>query len=64
MVIFVLWIAFIPLEQKINLNLLKFCKHEDFCGVVMPSEKEIILEFNQCMKSDKMSYIIYADIDL
>ena len=30
----------------------------------MPSEKEIILEFNQCMKSDKMSYIIYADIDL
>ena len=63
MVIFVLWIAFIPLEQKINLNLLKFCKHEDFCGVVMPSEKEIILEFNQYMKSDKMSYIIYADIE-
>ena len=30
----------------------------------MPSEKEIILEFNQYMKSDKMSYIIYADIDL
>ena len=63
MVIFVLWIVFIPLEQKINLNLLKLCKNEDFCGVVMPSEKEIILEFNQYMKSHKMSYIIYADIE-
>ena len=29
----------------------------------MPSEKEIILEFNQYMKSHKMSYIIYADIE-
>ena len=46
-----------------NLNLLKLCKNEDFCEVVMPSEKEIILEFNQYMKSDKMSCIIYADIE-
>ena len=29
----------------------------------MPSEKENILEFNQYMKSDKMAYIIYADIE-
>ena len=29
----------------------------------MPSEKDIILEFNQYMKSDKMPYIIYADIE-
>ena len=28
----------------------------------MPSEKDNILEFNQYMRSDKMSYIIYADI--
>ena len=28
----------------------------------MPSEKDI-LEFNQQMKSDKMPYIIYADIE-
>ena len=28
----------------------------------MPSEKYNILEFNQYMNSDKMSYIIYADI--
>ena len=29
----------------------------------MPSEKDIILEFNQYMKSHKLSYIIYADIE-
>ena len=29
----------------------------------MTSEKNNILEFNQYMKSDKMSYIIYADIE-
>ena len=28
----------------------------------MPSEKDKILEFNQYMKSDKMSCIIYAEI--
>ena len=41
----------------------KVCKHKDFCGIVMPSEKDKILEFNQYMKSDKMPYIIYADIE-
>ena len=29
----------------------------------MPSEKNNILEFNQHMKSDKMTYIIYADTE-
>ena len=29
----------------------------------MSSEKHKILEFNQCMKSDKMPYIIYSDIE-
>ena len=29
----------------------------------MPSEKDNILEFNQYMESDKMPYIIYADIE-
>ena len=29
----------------------------------MPSEKDNILEFNQYMKSDKMPYIIYSDIE-
>ena len=29
----------------------------------MPSEKDNILEFKQYMKSDKVPYIIYADIE-
>ena len=29
----------------------------------MPLENNNILEFNQNMKSDKMPYIIYADIE-
>ena len=41
----------------------KVCKNKDFCGNVMPSEKVNILEFNQYMKSDKMLYIDYADIE-
>ena len=49
MVTLTAWIAFILLEQKIK-NL-------------MPSEKDGILEFNQYMKSDKMPYIIYADME-
>ena len=35
----------------------------DFFGIVMPSEKDNILEFNQYMKSDKTRYIVYGDIE-
>ena len=38
-------------------------KKKDFCGIVILSEKDNILEFNQYIKSDKMLYIIYADIE-
>ena len=41
----------------------KICENKDFCGIAMPSEKDNILELNQYMKSDKMPYIIYADIE-
>ena len=41
----------------------KVCKNKDFGGIVMPSEKDKILEFNQYMKSNKMLYIIYADME-
>ena len=41
----------------------KVYKNKDFCGIVMPIEKKKILEFNQYMKSDKMPYIIYADLE-
>ena len=36
----------------------KTCKNNYFCGIVMPTEKN-----NQFMKSDKMPYIIYADLE-
>ena len=41
----------------------KVCKNKDFYGMVMPSEINNMLELNQYMKSDKMPYIIYADIE-
>ena len=41
----------------------KLCKNKNFCGIAMPSEKDRVLEFNQYMKSDKMPYIIYADLE-
>ena len=50
-------------ENKLKCNE-KVCKNNDFCGIVMSSEKGNILEFNQHLKSDKMPYIIYADINL
>ena len=37
----------------------KVCKTKEFCGIVIPSEKDNILEFNQYKKS----YIIHADIE-
>ena len=36
---------------------------KDFCGIVIPSEKNNTLEFNQYIKSYKMPYIIYVDIE-
>ena len=41
----------------------KICKNKDFCRIVIPSEKNNVLEINQYMKSDKMPCIIYADIE-
>ena len=41
----------------------KLCKNKDFCRILMPSEKDKILEFNQYIKSDKMPYIVYADME-
>ena len=41
----------------------KHVQIKDFFGIVMPSEKDNILEFNQYMKSDKTRYIVYGDIE-
>ena len=50
-------------ENKLLKSHEKVCKNRIFCGIVLQLEKNNILEFNQCMKSSKMSYIIYADIE-
>ena len=48
MVIFITWIAFIAPHCFRTKNQLKshekLCKNKDFCGIVMPTEKENILE--------------------
>ena len=41
----------------------KICENKDFCGIVMLSESDNILEFNQHMTSNKMSYIIYSGLE-
>ena len=41
----------------------KYVKNIDFCGIVMASEKDKIVEFKHYIKSDKMPCIIYADIE-
>ena len=40
MVTFIVWIVFIRLEQKIQLEPhKKVCENKDFCNIVMPSEE-------------------------
>ena len=64
MVIFIIWIVFILLEQKKDLNFIKefVKKKEDFYNIVMPSEDINTLEINQNQKSNKASFIIKADL--
>ena len=61
--IFFACIVFIPLEQDKLKSHEKVCKNKDFCGNVMPSEMGKILEFKHYSKSNKMPYIIHADIE-
>ena len=39
----------------------KYLKIKIFCGIVMSSEMDNILKFDQCMNPYKIPYIIYAD---
>ena len=41
----------------------ELCKKKDFCNVLISSEDSKILEFDQCQKSDKSPFIIYADLE-
>ena len=55
-------IVFILLEQKTQMSW-RSMYNKDFCGTVMPSKKDKMVEFSQYIKSDKMPYTIYADIE-
>ena len=41
----------------------KVCENKHFCNVTSPSEDTKILEFNQYQKSDKATFIVYADLE-
>ena len=41
----------------------KVSENKDFCGIVLLSPKHNILQFNQYMKSDKIPYIVYTDLE-
>ena len=55
MVIFIVSIAYIPIEEKKLESYKKVSENNDFCNVIMSSEDDKILEFNQYQKSDKES---------
>ena len=60
--IFIVWIAFILLQDKTNVELKKLCENKDFCNTAMPSEDAKIGKFNHYKKVDKEPFIIYADL--
>ena len=60
----IVWVVFIPLKQKTNLNCIKKVhENKDFCNVFMPSQDTKILGFNQYKIFDKTPFIIYADLE-
>ena len=56
------WLHSFRTENKLK-SQENVCKNKDFCGIVMPSKYDNILGFNQYMKSDKVPYIVNADIE-
>ena len=51
------------LENKNKLESHKrVCENKDFCNVIMGSEDNKILEFNQRKNSDKAPFFIYANL--
>ena len=53
---------FFATEKKNELHK-KVCENEHFCNVIMPSEDNKLLQFNQYQKSDKAPVIISADLE-
>ena len=56
MVMFIVWIVFIPLEQKKIKSHKNICENKSFCNVIMPFEGTEILEYNLSQKSDKAAF--------
>ena len=55
-------ICFHSLRIKSKLELhKKVCQNKDFCNLIIPSEDNKTLEFNQYQETDKVSIFIYAD---
>ena len=50
------------IEKKLESHL-KVYEDKDFSNVIMSSEDNKMLEFNQYQKSDKTSFIIYAHLE-
>ena len=64
MVIFIVWIVFILLEKKQELESHKrVCENKDFCNESMSPEDTKMIEFNQFQKSDRAPFIIYTDLE-
>ena len=55
------WLHSFKTENKVKSHK-KVCKNEDFCGIVLPSQKDNILNLNQYMKSNKTPCIVYVDL--
>ena len=51
-----------PTENKCESHK-KLCENKDYCNVIMSSEDNKRLEFNQYQKSGKVPVIIYADLE-
>ena len=52
-------IDLVPLQQKINMNIIKMYVKSN---IFEDNEDTKILEFNQYQKSDEAPFIIYADL--
>ena len=50
-------------EKKKHESHKRVYENKNFCNIIMSSEDIKILEFNQYQKSDKVSFIIYADLE-
>ena len=62
MVIFIVSIAPIRLEQFVE-SLKIIFQIKDFCNVAMPSENSKMLHCNQSLRSRKIPFVFYVDLE-